>query len=244
MASVLRDRCGQRGVHATSPGRPHPSASTRDRAQALETTTNDRPQPRRPGNPTAERVASRLRRTQVHVGAQPHPGGRPGHARGVLHRARPRPPGSSAPRLPSEHHRPQPSRRHRGGDRSRSITGRRRGQQPAVPKSRVRPAQARFRGSRGGQPPRLPDSRAAALLDGAATRSYSQRPTLNSLFRARPSRPHPECRRHPHPGCPPTTNASHGPDQGDGGERGWGDAEPGAARRRWASTTRSWSRPA
>ena len=47
-------------------------------------------------------------------------------------------------------------------DRSRSITGRRRGSQPAAPKSRMRTAHVRFCGSRGGQPPRRPDSAPAA----------------------------------------------------------------------------------
>jgi Transposase, Mutator family len=45
---------------------------------------------------------------------------------------------------------------------SRSQTGRRRGSQPAVPRSRIRPAYVRFCGSRGGQPPRLPEDAGAA----------------------------------------------------------------------------------
>jgi hypothetical protein len=46
---------------------------------------------------------------------------------------------------------------HWSGDDFEVVNGRRRGSQPAVPRSRVRTAQARFCGSRGGQPPRLPD---------------------------------------------------------------------------------------
>ena len=42
VARVLRDRCGMRGVRAARVGCPHPSASARDRAQALETTEDDR----------------------------------------------------------------------------------------------------------------------------------------------------------------------------------------------------------
>lgn len=65
--------------------------------------------PRRPRRQAAERVAPGLRRTQVHVGAQPQPGGRQGHAGEVLHRARPDPPGRSAPRQPPRCHRSRPA---------------------------------------------------------------------------------------------------------------------------------------
>ena len=110
------------------------------------------------------------------VGAQPHARSRsrPAHPRSSpsagcsalveLHRA------NTSPSSP-------PSRRNwRYGDRSRSINGRRRGSQPAVPKSRVRTAQARFCGSRGGQPPRLPDRTCAGADRGggqAARRAAS-----------------------------------------------------------------------
>jgi hypothetical protein len=50
------------------------------------------------------------------------------------------------------------------GITSRSQIGRRRGSQPAVPKSRIRPAYVRFCGSRGGQPPRLPERRFPEVL--------------------------------------------------------------------------------
>ena len=73
----------------------------------------------------------------------------------VLHRARPDPPGRSAPPPPQDVIAPTQPNWRWNGDRSRSRTGRRRGSQPAAPRSRVRTAQARFCGSRGGQPPRL-----------------------------------------------------------------------------------------
>ena len=44
--------------------------------QALETSTDDRSQPHRARRPAAQRVAPGLRRTQVHVGTQPHTGRR------------------------------------------------------------------------------------------------------------------------------------------------------------------------
>jgi RNA-directed DNA polymerase len=77
--------------------------------KALETTANDRAQPRRPGSQAAERVARRLRRTKVHVGAEPQPGGGQGLAHGVLHQARADPPGRSASPLPSERRRSHPA---------------------------------------------------------------------------------------------------------------------------------------
>src|SRR5450755_2926354 len=68
---------------------------------------------------------------------------------------------------------PPPSSNSRwSGDESRSITGRRRGSQPAVPRSRIRTAYVRFCGSRGGQPPRLPDIGACAPL-GRGSCSFS-----------------------------------------------------------------------
>lgn len=106
LASVLRYRCGQRRVHASRAGRPHPSASTRDPAQALETAPDDRPQPRRSRGQTAERVETGLRRTKVHVGAEPQPGGEQGHAREVLHGPWPDPLGRSARPIPTGRHRP------------------------------------------------------------------------------------------------------------------------------------------
>ena len=116
----------------------------------LETSTNDRPAPRRAGRQAAVSVARRLRRQEVDVGAQPRTGRRPRPTQRVLRAARvgrgrptaPRPtPSPSAP-LPI-----QPWLWSR--DRSRSPSGRRRGSQPAVPRSRIRTAYVRFCGSRG-----------------------------------------------------------------------------------------------
>ena len=68
------------------------------------------------------------------------------------------------------HRRPRPATTGAMGMTSRSQTGRRRGSQPAVPKSRIRTAYVRFCGSRGGQPPRLPErrQRAARVRPGAS----------------------------------------------------------------------------
>ena len=77
----------------------------------------------------------------------------------VLRRPRADLAGRAAPPRAPAHRRPRPATTGAMGIDSRSQTGRRRGSQPAVPKSRVRTAHARFCGSRGGQPPRLPDAR-------------------------------------------------------------------------------------
>ena len=137
--------------------RSYPASAARDRAAPLETQTNDRSQPRQARCQAAERVAAGLCGTQVPVGAEPHARSRSRPDTTVLHRARAASPWSSCTAQDTSTSSPLSRRNWRYGDRSRSITGRRRGSQPAVPKSRVRTAQARFCGSRGGQPPRLPD---------------------------------------------------------------------------------------
>ena len=99
---------------------------------------------------------------QVLVGAEPH-ATRSTRAsrnayfakRGLVSVVEPAPPGAPA------HRRPRLATTGAMGMTSRSQTGRRRGSQPAVPKSRIRTAYVRFCGSRGGQPPRLPEAIAA-----------------------------------------------------------------------------------
>ena len=95
--------------------------------------------------------------SQVPVGAEPHARGRPRPAQPVLRRSAGFVSWSTCTTEGTSRSSPPTRHSWRYGDRSRSLTGRRRGSQPAVPKSRVRTAHARFCGSRGGKPPRLPD---------------------------------------------------------------------------------------
>ena len=157
LARVLRDRLRLGDADDAQDRRPPPAPATRDHAAPLETQTNDRAQPHRARCQAAERVAAGLRGPQVLVGAEPHARSRSRPAQRVLREARAHLRWSSCTTADTSTSSPPTRHSWRYGDRSRSITGRRRGSQPAVPRSRVRTAHARFCGSRGGQPPRLPD---------------------------------------------------------------------------------------
>ena len=106
--------------------------------------------PRQAGREPASGVAPGLSGPQVLVGAEPHARSRPRPAQRVLRQARADLPGRSASPGAPAHRRPRLATTGAMGMTSRSQTGRRRGSQPAVPKSRIRTAYVRFCGSRGG----------------------------------------------------------------------------------------------